>query len=103
MPIELETTALGYKIATLISCISGDNHIKPYTLSSFRLIHQMANLLQFEREDNKMNNYQNHEVIIEELFVFFRRNLKRQITKELSYWSEYNHTKLLNKYESSEE
>ena len=103
IPIEIETTALGSRLKSLIELLTGPTCLKPYTYISFRVLHAMANLLQFEKAENKMNNYINANKIEAELFIYYNNDLKKQIAKEKGFWSEFNPEKLLDKFESSEE
>ena len=77
IPIEIETTALGSRLKSLIELLTGPTCLKPYTYISFRVLHAMANLLQFEKAENKMNNYINANKIEAELFIYYNNDLKK--------------------------
>jgi hypothetical protein len=47
-PIEVEDTQLGLSFDSLRNAITGHDSINPYNYVAFRILHRMANLLQFE-------------------------------------------------------
>ena len=92
MPVEIETTDLGNHFADLKSCISmGYLSLEPYNFVSFRVIHQMANLLQLDKPKDYYNpvdldTQDSEEVLIQEYAAKF----KGAFSYEKLYWNDYN-------------
>ena len=92
VPIEIETTDLGNHFVDLKSCISmGYLSLEPYNYVSFRVIHQMANLLQLDKPKDYYNPIDLDSQDCEELLVQeYAQKFKSAFTYEKLYWNDYN-------------
>ena len=50
-----------------------------------------------------MDNYNSPHKIQAELFIYYKNNLRKQITKETGFWSEMNQSRLYNKFVQSDQ
>ena len=90
-PIEVETTQMGMDFESLRNAISqGNDCVDPYNYISFRILHQMANLLQSFAPpgtyDPKIIGDTQDDYIIEA----YQENLKNKIRFETDFWRFHN-------------
>ena len=86
-PVEVETTQMGMDFESLRSAIQQSyQQIEPYNQVSFRVLHQMANLLEQQAPEGSYEplalNMNDQEQIIEA----YRQNLENKKIYERKFW-----------------
>lgn len=74
-PIEVEFTEMGQDFESLRNAITGNDSVNPYNFVAFRILHQMANLLQFYKDNELFDPYDSGENITDQLFKHYEGRL----------------------------
>ena len=88
IPIEIEYTALGNSFMTLRDCLAGTKALQPFTPVSFRVIQQIANVLQ-NYDTNKFNMMKSSQSrVISRMKANLITGLQLRINQEMDLWKE---------------
>ena len=94
LPLDLETTWIGYNVEHLFDCMIGDNSIDPYSMISFRLISRMADVLE-NKPERPLPRLQS-DTAIQELKNDLKDSMKKRITDEIVLWNPSSKIRSLN-------
>ena len=91
-PVEIEATELGLDMYDLKCVVAqGNAAMHPYNYVSFRVINQIANLLQYEKNKEMFSpNDAELSILEEELIETAREKFKERCDYERLYWSDFD-------------
>lgn len=93
IPIEIEYTDLGSSFLSLRDSLAGPKALNPFTIVSFRVIQQIANVLQ-NYDTNQFNRKKGaNEKKIEKMKYNLFKGLQMRIKSELDLWKESDEEK----------
>lgn len=88
IPVDIERTWIGSNIEPLLMCFSGTNHLFPYNEVCYRVIQQIANVLNKSPIEQTYEIIQSAEDQLSKLVQYTKSKVQTRIIDEDSAWPE---------------